>query len=227
VNSILMTVTHVKVKIDMINSVSFVEYQKERKEHWNTTACRMDTWRSWGGYYHRHLSKIYRFLVSPGQKVLEVGCAHGDLLASLKPSFGVGVDFSEEMLVRARERHPELHFSLVDAHEMDLTYQDALPRFDVIILSDLVNDLWDVQTVLEQVSKYCAPHTRIIINTYSRLWEYPLAFSEKLGLAKPTLGRNWMRVEDVNNLLYLADFEVIRTAGIYSAATPAFFRFDL
>jgi len=194
----------------MINSVNFAEYQQERKEHWNNIACRMDTWRGWGGYYHRHLSRMYRFLVPPGQKILELGCAYGDLLASLEPSFGVGVDFSEEMLDRARERHPALNFCPADAHEMELVYQGEHPCFDIIILSDLVNDLWDVQTVLEQVSRYCAPHTRIIINTYSKLWEYPLAFAERLDLAKPALGRNWMRVEDVNNLLYLTDFEVIR-----------------
>jgi ubiquinone/menaquinone biosynthesis C-methylase UbiE len=85
------------------------------------------------------LAEVYRSVVSPGQSVLEVGCARGDLLAALKPAIGVGVDFSEEMIGAARRRHPNLRFIHADAHALDLS-----EKFDVIILSDLVNDLWDV-----------------------------------------------------------------------------------
>ena len=52
----------------------------------------------------------------------------------------------------------------------------------MIILSDLVNDLWDVQTVFEQIGPLTTPHTRIILNSYSRLWELPLLLSAKLGV---------------------------------------------
>ena len=51
--------------------------------------------------------------------------------------------------------------------------------FDVIILSDLVNDLWDVQRVFEQIKPLCTPRTRIIINFYSRLWQAPLSLARK------------------------------------------------
>ena len=44
-------------------------------------------------------------------------------------------------------------------------------EFDFIICSDLLNDLWDVQSVFEKISPHCHPRTRILINCYSRLWE--------------------------------------------------------
>ena len=47
--------------------------------------------------------------------------------------------------------------------------------FDVVILSDLVNDLWDVQAVLERIGRSAHRQTRLLINSYSRLWELPLA----------------------------------------------------
>ena len=183
-----------------------ISYQKARAAHWDGVARQMDHWTGWGGYYHRRLTEIYRFLVTPGQRVLEIGCARGDLLASLNPSHGVGVDFSYEMVQRATQRHPEFRFLQADAHDLS----DLDGEFDVIILSDLVNDLWDVQTVLEQLSRLSTPRTRVIINCYSRLWELPLAAAERLGLGRPTLYQNWLTVEDVANLLNLADFEVIR-----------------
>src|SRR5215813_4206232 len=125
-----------------------IKYQQARVRHWNEVARQLETWTGWGGCYHRRLTQVYQSLVPPGQSVLELGCARGDLLAALKPALGIGVDFSEEMIDGARRCHPQLCFVHADAHALDLT-----DKFDVIILSDLVNDLWDVQTVLQQVSQ--------------------------------------------------------------------------
>jgi len=182
-----------------------IKYQQARLLHWNEVARNLETWTSWGGYYHRRLTQVYQSLVAPGQSVLELGCGRGDLLAALKPALGVGVDFSEEMIRAARRRHPHIRFVHTDAHALDLT-----EKFDVIVLSDLVNDLWDVQTVLQQVSQLSTPRTRIIINSYSRLWEPVLNVAKWLGLAKPTLYQNWLTVEDIASLLNLADCEVIK-----------------
>ena len=179
-------------------------YKRARQAHWDEVACDLDSWKSWGGYYHHRLAQIYQFLVAPGQRVLELGCGQGDLLAALKPAVGVGVDFSIEMVERARRQRPNLRFIHADAQELPLD-----EKIDVIILSDLANDLWDVQEVLRQLERLTTPRTRIIMNTYSRLWEQPLALVEKLGLAKPTLFQNWLTVEDLTGLLRLADFEVI------------------
>lgn len=159
-----------------------------------------------GGGYHRRLADVYQHLISPGQAVLELGCGTGDLLAAVRPSRGVGVDFSEEMLSRARARHPDLEFVLQDASSLDVE-----GPFDAVILSDLVNDLWDVQRVLERVRRVCHAGTRVILNSYSRLWELPLAAAERLRLARPVLRQNWLAPEDLHNLLRIAGFEPLRS----------------
>jgi len=181
-------------------------YQAVRIEHWDAVGRHMGTWTGWGGYYHSRLAHVYRYLVAPGQRLLEVGCGRGDLLAALDPSVGVGVDFSQVMVRCAATRYPGLRFVQADAHQLPLE-----GPFDVIILSDLVNDLWDVQTVLEEVARLSGPQTRILLNVYSRLWEGPLELSRRLGLSKPTLHENWLTVDDVDNLLMLAGLEPIRS----------------
>jgi SAM-dependent methyltransferase len=196
---------------------AYQKYLQARKEQSEANARKLDGWRGLGGYYHDRLKHVYRFLVTPGQKILELGCGQGDLLAALAPSYGVGVDFASSMIARAKVRHPELSFIEADAHEF-LTDE----KFDVIILSDLVNDLWDVQAVFNQVRLMSANHTKIIINSYSHLWEAPLAFAEKLNLAKPTLYQNWLTVPDIGNLFNLAGFEIIRTWSeiVWPVRTP-------
>jgi SAM-dependent methyltransferase len=181
------------------------EYQQARIAHWDAMAHQMDARRGWAGYYHRRLTEIYKFVVASGQRVMEIGCAQGDLLAALEPSHGIGVDFSGEMIRRAQQRHPELVFIQADAHELVLD-----EKLDVIILSDLVNDIWDVQAVFARLLPLMTARTRILINAYSRLWETPLDVVQKLGLGNPTLFQNWLTVEDIAGLLNLADLQVIK-----------------
>lgn len=175
-------------------------YRRDRIDYWDQYLPTRT-----GRYYHRRLADVYRALVPPGQRVLELGCGQGDLLAALQPSVGVGIDFSHRMAESASRRHPELHLILADAQQICLR-----EKFDYVILSDLVNELWDVQQVFEHLVCACSPSTRVIVNTYSRLWEVPLGVVRRLGLANPVLGQNWLTKEDLANLLYLAGFEVIR-----------------
>jgi len=181
-------------------------YQQTRIAHWDTVAIKQDSWLGLGSWYHSRLEEIYRFHVNPNQHILEVGCADGSLLAALKPARGVGVDFSPEMIRRARQLHPELEFIQADAHNL----LDLHETFDVIILSDLVNDLWDVQRVFEQIRPLCTERTRLILNFYSRLWQTPLNIARNLNLATSNLSQNWLTREDMHGLLLLAGFEPIR-----------------
>lgn len=186
-------------------SESRVAFRAARAEHWDRVALNMDKLHWWGKHYRSLLAKAYNFVVPPDLAVLELGCGQGDLLASLKPELGVGIDISIEMLQRARARHP--HLELVQA---DAQFIPFSKRFDAVILSDLVNDLWDVQTVFKNLQIVVHSRTRIILNSYSRLWELPLAIARRLRLAKPVLLQNWLTVDDVNGLFRITGFEVIR-----------------
>jgi len=189
----------------MVHEVqSAVAYRRERAAHWDQVA--QLRWRGLGGYYQRRLAHVYRLLVPPSQKVLDLGCGKGELLAALSPRLGIGVDLSPAAVAKARGLFGHLRFIQADAHDLPLQ-----EKFDFIILSDLINDVWDVQAVLEQCQKLCAPRTRLVLNFYSRVWEWPLKMAEKLGLARPTLPQNWLTVPDVRNLLDLAGFQVLRS----------------
>jgi SAM-dependent methyltransferase len=182
-------------------------YQQTRIAHWNQVACKRDEWRGWGSAYHRRIQEIYSFLTTPGQRVLEVGCADGALLAEVQPGRGVGVDFSPEMLGRARKKHPNLELIQADAHDLSAVQGP----FDTVILSDLVNDLWDVQRVFQAIKPLCLPSTRIILNFHSGLWQFPLGVAQRLDLAAPALVQNWLTPVDARGMLYLAGFEVVRS----------------
>jgi SAM-dependent methyltransferase len=199
-----------------------LQYNQARVRYWERYALAPGRWERTRSYYRERLREIYRFLIPPGLRVLELGCGNGDLLASLRPSRGLGVDICPAMVERARTAYPDLEFRVLDVHQMEST-----ERFDVIVCSDLLNELWDVQQVLEQARKLSHSSTRILINNYSRLWEIPRRVADRLGLAQPQLPQNWLTIEDIGNLLYLADFEVIRTSAeiMWPLRTPLLSRF--
>jgi SAM-dependent methyltransferase len=163
-------------------------------------------WRWAARGYHHRLKQVYKQLVPTGARVLEIGCGRGDLLASLSPRLGVGVDFSSKAIEAARDAHTRLTFVQADAHRLPFAEAD----FDYIILSDLANDLWDVQGTFEEVRRVAATGTHVIINVYSRVWEYPLSILKRLQLSRPMLPQNWLTVADLFSLLRLAGLEPIR-----------------
>ncbi len=191
---------------DTQNDPAASAYRQARIAQWERVAAKRDRWRGWGGAYHARLREIYRLLVSPGLRVLEIGCGFGDLLASLDAQRAVGVDFSPAMLHRAIARHPGCEFVQADAHDL----ASVQGPFDVIIFSDALNDLWDVQTALEQAANLCLPSTRLIINFHSGLWQLPLRAAQWLNVAAPMLPQNWLTPEDTRGMLHLAGFETIR-----------------
>jgi SAM-dependent methyltransferase len=182
------------------------EYLAQRASYWNDYAASLGRWEPLRAYYRKRLAEIYSLLVPPGMRILEVGCGTGDLLASLRPAYGVGIDFAGGMLEIARTRHPGLRFIEQDAHTVDLG-----ETFDYIVCSDLVNDLWDAQQAFEAVRRHSSPSTRVILNAHSRVWEPLRRLAEQVGFAKRQPAQNWLTAEDISNLLSLADFEVIRT----------------
>ena len=194
-----------KTETNQIPDQSRANYMRSRQAHWDRVASKLDNWRGWGGYYHRRLSALLKDIIPAGQKILELGSGTGDLLSSLEPEFGLGIDFSRGMCQHAKQGSPHITYIQSDVH-----YLPIKGKFDFIILSDLLNDLWDAQQVIKQVKPLCHPRTRIIINAYSKLWEIPLAIGQKIGLAKPNLLQNWFSIQDIEQLLNLEDFEIVK-----------------
>ena len=164
-----------------------------------------EKWRKRNWFYHRTLERKYRMIIPEGSTVLELGCGTGDLLAAVKPATGYGVDFSEGMISRAKARHPELTFIHADAADFRCDI-----RFDYVILSDLLSSLWDIQEVIRNLKNLIHPRTKVIISSYSYIWEPVLRFGEFTGLKAKQPLQSWLTVGDISGLLSLEEFEIIK-----------------
>ena len=172
-------------------------------------ASKRERWIEQNKYFHGEDARYMRHLIPEGLRVLDLGCGTGRLLSALKPKRGVGIDFSPLMIEIARRMHPKLEFVVGDIEDPAVLAGIGGP-FDVIFLSDTIGALDDCQATLFNVRHLCKPETRVVISYFSRLWRPILAVARKVGLQMPYREQNWLAPEDIENLLHLANFEVVK-----------------
>src|SRR5262245_32488848 len=96
-----------------------------------------ERWRKFNAAYDEDDLKFMRLLITPGKRLLELGCGTVDLLAALEPSYGVGIDFGAQTVARAQARHPGLTFILGDVEE-PATLEGIEGPFDYIVIADAI-----------------------------------------------------------------------------------------
>src|SRR4051812_14756321 len=177
-------------------------------DHFEANGDELERWREFNAAYHEDDRKFMQFLIPPGKRVLELGCGRGDLLAALKPSYGVGVDFSPKTIEKARVEHPDLAFLVGDVEE-PTTFIGIDGPFDYIVIADTIGMFEDIDGTLRRVPHLCGPSTRIVIPYYSHLWEPILKLAElvRFRIKQPKI--NYIATADFLNLMDIADFELI------------------
>jgi len=183
--------------------------RRELINFFNQGAKSRDKWLKKNKYYNRLLNSYLSFLVQPDSAVLEIGCGTGQLLNSLKPKLGVGIDFSKGMIKIASSKHKNLKFKVADAN--NFAFKD---KFEYIIFSNVVGYFDDVQRVFRNIRKNCTKKTRIIVTYYNFLWEPILKLSEKLGFKMKEPFTNWLSKRDLENLFYLEGYDVIKSGEL-------------
>ena len=172
-------------------------------------ASSRDQWIKKNSYFYNNDHSYMKFLVGDNMRVLELGCGTGQLLNSLNPSYGMGIDLSSNMISIAQKNYPNLSFIQGDVEDNELI-SSLQGSFDFIILSDTIGYLDDCEVAFERLHSLCNPDTRLIVSYYSWRWQPILALGEKIGLKMPSSEMNWLSTEDTTGFLHLADFEPVK-----------------
>jgi SAM-dependent methyltransferase len=109
------------------------------------------------------------------------------------------------MIEIARKKFPRLQFEVGDFEALQVN-----EKFDYVVTIDTIGHVDDIQLAFSQLHKVCKTETRIIIVYYNYLWEPVLKFAEAVGLRMKHLLQHWLPLEDISNLLFLNNFEVIK-----------------
>jgi SAM-dependent methyltransferase len=179
--------------------------KKKLIAYYNELAGTIEKWRKRNRLYHKTIERYGAFVIPEGSRVLEIGSGTGDLLHAVKPSRGVGIDFSENMVALARNKYPHLEFLCLDGENFSLQ-----EKFDYILLSDIFCSLVDIQAVLKCIRPLVNSYTRLVISNYNYFWTPLLKLGEQIGLKSRQPLQNWLSFRDIELLLTLEGFESIK-----------------
>lgn len=179
--------------------------KQEKIRFFDEASRTRDAWRTKNSHYQRELLNFFRFMIPEGASVIELGSGTGTLLADLKPSRGLGVDFSPAMTAAAKQRCPGLEFRTADAESLDLG-----EKFDYVVMQDLLGHLDDIWQAFRSLRRVTRPGTRIVITSYNPFWEPLVNLAEAAGLKAKLPRQNWLAGADIENFLYLNDYEVVK-----------------
>jgi len=172
----------------------------------NALAINREKWIKKNKYYYKKLIEFLKFNIPEGSKLIEIGSGTGFLLNSLNPSKGVGIDISPEMVRVSKENYPQYDFHLMDVENIAIK-----EKFDFVIISDTIGYFEDVQKSFIEIRKLCNDDTRIIITYFNFLWLPLLNLAEFLRLKMPQVRNNWLDISDINNLLALTQYDIIKS----------------
>lgn len=194
---------------------SFLARHRERLRKITTwadsAALNREKWRKRNAYFHKLDTDFLKFLISPGQKVLALGCGSGAKLACLEPAVGVGIDVSKHKIDFASKIHPELTFFVGDMEDHCLIERlREYGPFDVILLYDSLGFVSDIQEFLGSLRCLCIPDTRLVSVYYAYFWEPALKLAELFKLRMKTIDTTWLRMSDVERFMHLSGFESVK-----------------
>jgi SAM-dependent methyltransferase len=155
-------------------------------------------------YYNQFLIRWCRSFIAPGQRILDVGCGRGDVLAELKPAGGVGIDLSQAMVEAAAAEFPNLSFRHAAVEDFD-----GEAGFDAALLINTAEYTFDMGAVIARCHRALRDNGKLLLTTANPLWSPVFHFASRLGLRIPECERLFVTNEDLVNLLRLHGFDVV------------------
>lgn len=146
---------------------------RDYQSHLERSRRQWDRWSNWYAMSERDFepmreTAIDRLGIEPGDRVLDIGCGPGVNLERLRADVGptgqvIAVDYSPEMVTKARERVDCHSWENVEVVRADATRFDADKRFDAAIASLSLSVMPDVRRTVENIYRLLAPGARFVV----------------------------------------------------------------
>lgn len=169
------------------------------KNHFNKIAWQYDNYKKKNWYYYQELKKLLKNLIPERKKILEIGCGTGDILCSLNPTTGKGIDISSEMIKAARLKYKRNRSLLFQAEVVERLKPKM--SWDYIVMVDVIEHLDNIESTLRATSRQMSSQTNLIITMANPFWEPALMLAEKLKLKMPEGPHSRISYNNLQNLL--------------------------
>jgi len=180
-------------------------FNRKTVEYFDSIAEDYDRWHGKMSYFVEHTTTFLRGCIPEGKSVLLVGALSPEILMSLKPSRGVGIDVSPRLIqeVRKRNTDPRISYITGSPEEVDLD-----EKFDHIILLNVADITEDLFVLIESLRRFSTQDTRVVISTLNPLWYKAVRYASWMKLRIPDTLRNLSIHRILATALRVKGFEV-------------------
>ncbi len=161
-------------------------------------------------FFRREISDLVISQIPAGSSVLDIGCGDGSMLLAANASSAVGIDMDGSILIDELEEGLMNHRIIESAIEK-VDFSEIDESFKFVVMSGLLEHVYDILSVFQKVREACIPETRVIVVSYSRLWQPIFRLAERLKLKAALPTQNWVPVSEIQNLSFQSGFEFVKT----------------
>lgn len=175
---------------------------------------------SYAGFYDKVFGKVFHegresairnLNVQPDERILEVGVGTG-LALPMYPRHCriVGIDLSEGMLAKAKEKAEVHNLDHVQLHRMDAGAMEFTDdSFDTVVAAYVVTAVPDYRKVVNEMIRVCRPGGRIIMLNHFSNGNKVIAAVEKV-ISPLTKHLGWRTDLSLNTVLEGTSLEIAR-----------------
>ncbi len=164
------------------------------EKHFDKIAVNYDIYTKKRNLHYSTLKELLGNLIPPKKRVLEIGCGTGDLLASIKPRYGYGMDISSRMISISKIKYQKsnnLYFSTSWPQE----------KFDFIFMSDVIEHLEYPNEIFRRILKSMGPKSIFINIMMNPVWSPVENVYSWLGLKMPEGPHNRIKYVDLRFMI--------------------------
>lgn len=191
------------------------------KSHFENISIKYDQYKKRRSYYFSLLKGLYQQKLGDLSRswLMEIGCGTGELLVSLSPQKGLGIDIAFNMLKIAQQKYSnrkEIGYLQAEAEALPILSEKF---FGWIILPDILEHLHNLHLAFAELARISAKGTKIMISWADAKWSLILELLEKLKLKMPEGPHRWVSEKEIFPLIEKFNFTVLEKGNI--ALIPA------
>lgn len=154
--------------------------------------------------YRKLIAKIINeFIPNNSNSILDIGCGDAFLTNLIKSKNKVGIEPNSSLYNKSIRNYNDIKF-------INKKIESYKGRHDYLILSDTLSYVFDVQKILVDIKKNLKKNGRLIITIYNPFFKIIIDFIQLLNFLPKNNKINWLTARDIENLLYLSNWEIIK-----------------
>lgn len=167
---------------------------------------------AWKSKMAPYLADTKNFLsrtIPANKKVMVIGCLASDVIESIRPSVGVGLDVSEKAVRLARAAGANRQISYFCAMPEDF---ETETKFDYVVLLNYVDHCEDITALVESVRKFVHEDSKVVVSMVNPLWHSLISLASRLKIRIPDYKRNLVASRALGTALEVKRFKVMEVA---------------